>query len=108
MWFQTTVPSSVKPAVSTLFGEEEDDDELFGSAKPKASPVKRFFSSNNLMCDSCIHMLYNTDIGRGIRSVFNSHYVFSTFKKVSDKPSKAKHEETDKGSSTVQSVKVCE
>ncbi|KAF4090256.1 hypothetical protein AMELA_G00049900 [Ameiurus melas] len=32
------VPSSVKPAVSTLFGEEEDDDDLFSSAKPKAPP----------------------------------------------------------------------
>ncbi|XP_047668068.1 WASH complex subunit 2C isoform X3 [Tachysurus fulvidraco] len=33
-----TVPSSAKPALSTLFGEEEDDDDLFGSAKPKVPP----------------------------------------------------------------------
>ncbi|KAB5581811.1 hypothetical protein PHYPO_G00179930 [Pangasianodon hypophthalmus] len=32
------VPSSAKPAVSTLFGEDEDDDDLFSSAKPKAPP----------------------------------------------------------------------
>ncbi|KAI5108141.1 WASH complex subunit 2 isoform X2, partial [Silurus meridionalis] len=57
------VPSLVKPAVSTLFGEEEDDDDLFSTLKQKAPP------------------------------------------KVPDKPSKAKHEETDKGSSTVQSIK---
>ncbi|XP_053477043.1 WASH complex subunit 2 isoform X2 [Ictalurus furcatus] len=57
------VPSSVKPAVSTLFGEEEDDDDLFSSAKPKAPP------------------------------------------KVPVKPDKAKHDETDKGSSTVQPAK---
>ncbi|XP_058241911.1 WASH complex subunit 2A isoform X2 [Hemibagrus wyckioides] len=34
----TTVQSSVKPAVSGLFGEDDDDDDLFGSAKPKAPP----------------------------------------------------------------------
>ncbi|TTG62689.1 WASH complex subunit 2 [Bagarius yarrelli] len=31
-------PSSVKPAVSTLFGEEEDDEDLFSSPKTKAPP----------------------------------------------------------------------
>ncbi|XP_060781770.1 WASH complex subunit 2 isoform X2 [Neoarius graeffei] len=59
----TPVCSSVKPAVSTLFGDEEEDDDLFSSAKPKAPP------------------------------------------KVPDKPIKAKHEETDKGSSTIQPAK---
>lgn len=39
LWFQTPVPSSVKPAVSALFGDDEDDDDLFSSAKPKAPPV---------------------------------------------------------------------
>lgn len=39
LWLKAPVPSSVKPAVSTLFGEEEDDDDLFSSAKPKAPPV---------------------------------------------------------------------
>lgn len=43
LWFQTTVQSSVKPAVSALFGEDDDDDDLFGSAKPKAPPVIQFF-----------------------------------------------------------------
>ncbi|KAM9477837.1 WASH complex subunit 2 isoform 2-T2 [Clarias gariepinus] len=58
-----TVSSSVKPAVSALFGEEEEDDDLFSSAKPKAPP------------------------------------------KVPNKASKAKHEETDKGSISAQSAK---
>lgn len=39
LWFQKPVPDSVKPAASTLFGDEEDDDDLFSSAKPKAPPV---------------------------------------------------------------------
>ncbi|KAK3573835.1 hypothetical protein QTP86_032902 [Hemibagrus guttatus] len=34
----TTVQSSVKPKVSTLFGEDDDDDDLFGSAKSRAPP----------------------------------------------------------------------
>lgn len=29
----------MKPAVSTLFGDEEEDDDLFSSGKPKAQPV---------------------------------------------------------------------
>ncbi|XP_066534742.1 WASH complex subunit 2 isoform X2 [Hoplias malabaricus] len=32
------LPSSVKSAVPTLFGDDEDDDDLFSSAKPKAPP----------------------------------------------------------------------
>lgn len=33
------MPSSAKSSVPTLFGDEDDDDDLFSSAKPKAPPV---------------------------------------------------------------------
>lgn len=39
LFLQVSSQSSVKPVAPMLFGEDEDEDDLFSSSKPKTTPV---------------------------------------------------------------------